>query len=124
MPSFIRRSIQCCPLGSRKSPEFVGPDLNFQSTAKHRAYMAMPHLFSLFISGFRGLRFTCIAGLQSCSRPDSTTEFAHGLECMGQKLQSQSAYGATAYSLRSSKGLVSCYPYAKSMLTCQPIGSV
>ena len=147
MPSFIRRSIQCCPLGSRKSPEFVGPDLNFQSTAKHiitgqihsaaaacvaarwtrnmdRAYMAMPHLFSLFISGFRGLRFTCIAGLQSCSRPDSTTEFAHGLECMGQKLQSQSAYGATAYSLRSSKGLVSCYPYAKSMLTCQPMGSV
>ena len=89
-----------------------------------RAYMAMPHLFSLFISGFRGLRFTCIAGLQSCSRPDSTTEFAHGLECMGQKLQSQSAYGATAYSLRSSKGLVSCYPYAKSMLTCQPMGSV
>ena len=113
-----------------ENPEFVGPDLNFQSTAKHmitrwtrnmdRAYMAMPHLFSLFISGLRGLRCTCIAGLQSCSRPDSTTEFAHGLECMGQKLQSQSAYGATAYSLRSSKGLVSCYPYAKSMLTCRP----
>ena len=51
MPSFIRCSIQCCPLGSRKSPELTGLDLNFQPRVQNNGNISMLHLF-LFARGF------------------------------------------------------------------------